>query len=411
MTTSHAMRSRRLLIKVPEITIWFWIVKILCTTVGETAADFLNVSLNLGLTGTSLVTGLLLVVVLVLQFRADRYIAVRYWLAVTLVSVFGTLVTDNLTDNLGVPLEASTVIFGVLLAVTFVGWYRTEGTLSVHSIDTSRREAFYWLTILFTFALGTATGDLMAEVLGLGYLVTGSIVAGLILLAAIARRAGLHPVLAFWIVYVLTRPLGASIGDMLSQPTAVGGLGLGATLTSAAFLVAIIAIVTYLAWSKSDVIPASQPPADERDSGGLVQTVAVLAVLLAAGGTGYILRTSSLQEISPAPVVVTDPATAGAPGTAAAAPASPLGDLSVFRAITQDTLDLLNRGDQSGATTRVDALEASWDHGEAQLKPRDTAAWTVIDGKIDTVLRQLRSTSPVLETEKTALTDLLRALK
>ncbi|GAY10920.1 membrane protein [Pseudonocardia sp. N23] len=402
------MRSRRLLIKVPEITIWFWIVKVLCTTVGETAADFLNVSLNLGLTGTSFVTGLLLVVVLFLQFRADRYVAVRYWLAVTLVSIFGTLLTDNLTDNLGVPLEASTVIFGALLAVTFVGWYRTEGTLSVHSINTTRREAFYWLTVLFTFALGTATGDLMAEVLGLGYLVTGSIVAGLILLAAIARKAGLHPVLAFWIVYVLTRPLGASIGDMLSQPAADGGLGLGATLTSVAFFVAIIAIVVYLAWSKSDVIPADHPPADEQASGGLMQTTVVLAVLLAAGGTGYILRTSSLQDTSPVPVMVTGPATAGTPGTAAA---GPLGDLSSFRTITQDTLDLLNRGDQAGATTRVDALEASWDHGEAQLKPRDATAWTVTDGKIDTVLRKLRSTSPVPATEKAALTDLLSALK
>jgi uncharacterized membrane-anchored protein len=403
------MAGRRLLVKVPEITLWFWIVKILCTTVGETAADFLNISLNLGLTGTSVVTGLLLAVVLVLQFRADRYVAVRYWLAVTLVSVFGTLVTDNLTDNLGVPLEASTLLFGALLALTFLAWYRTERTLSVHSIDTRRREAFYWLAILFTFALGTATGDLMAEVLGLGYLATGTIVAAVIALTALAWWLGLHPVLGFWVVYVLTRPLGASIGDLLSQPGDLGGLGLGATVTSLVFLVAIIGIVTYLAVSKVDVIPAGAAPADETAPGGLWQTAVVLVVLLAAGGTGYALRTSALAQEA-AVAAPAEPAPTQAAGAAPAAVASPLGDLSAFRTITQDTLTLLEAGDQSGATARVDALETSWDSAEARLKPRDKAAWTEIDGRIDAVLRQLRSTSPDPTREQAALTDLLTAL-
>lgn len=201
--------SRQLLNKVPEVTIYFWVIKVLCTTVGESAADFLNVNLNLGLTGTSVVTGVLLVVALIFQFSANRYIPSRYWLTVALVSVFGTLVTDNLTDKVGLPLEASTLIFGVLLALTFLVWYLTEKTLSIHSIFTSRREAFYWVAILFTFALGTATGDLMAEVLGLGYLVTGIIVASLIAITAVAWRFGLNSVLSFWIIYILTRPLGS----------------------------------------------------------------------------------------------------------------------------------------------------------------------------------------------------------
>ena len=258
MTTHRAASpgTRLILSKVPEITAYFWIIKVLCTTVGESAADFLNVNVNLGLTGTSVATGVLLVIVLALQFAADRYTPVRYWSTVTLVSVFGTLVTDELTDNLGVPLEISTAVFGVPLAVVFVAWYRVEGTLSIHSILTRRREAFYWLAILLTFALGTATGDLMAQVLGLGYLVSGVGVAVVIAATAVGWRLGLHPVLAFWIIYVLTRPLGASIGDYLSQPTADGGLGLGTTITSLIFLAAIAGIVGYLAVTKRDVEPA-----------------------------------------------------------------------------------------------------------------------------------------------------------
>src|SRR3954464_8402637 len=242
--------------KVPEVTVFFWIIKILCTTVGESAADFLNVNLNFGLTGTSIVTGLLLAVALFFQFRATRYTPATYWITVALVSVFGTLVTDNLTDDVGLPLEASTLIFSVLLALTFGAWYRSEKTLSIHSIVTRRREAFYWLAILFTFALGTATGDLMAEVLGLGYLVSGIVVAAVIAATAIGWRLGLHPVLAFWIIYVLTRPLGASIGDYLSQPTADGGLGLGPPLTSVIFFAGIVAIVVYLTVTRADVIRA-----------------------------------------------------------------------------------------------------------------------------------------------------------
>jgi uncharacterized membrane-anchored protein len=425
--TSHSTiaPSRQLLNKVPEVTLYFWVIKVLCTTVGESAADFLNVNLNFGLTGTSVVTGVLLIITLVVQFRADRYVPARYWLAVALVSVFGTLVTDNLTDSMGVPLEASTLIFGVLLALTFLAWYRAERTLSIHSIVTVRREAFYWLAILFTFALGTATGDLMAEVLGLGYLVTGSIVAGLIMLASVAWRFGLNSVLAFWIIYVLTRPLGASIGDYLSQPSSQGGLGLGATVTSLIFVVGILSLVTYLAVTKADVIPsdatATAGTHANAERGALWQTVAVVALLAVAGGIGYSVRTSALQNSVDDAATADQQAPADAPASPGAAEpsfpdaappakASPLGDLSTFRTITRDTLNKLDTGDQPGATSRVDDLEAGWDNAEARLKPKSRTAWTDIDGKIDKVLRELRSTSPNPTTEKAALTTLLDAL-
>ena len=403
--------------KVPEVTIYFWVIKVLCTTVGESAADFLNVNLNFGLTGTSIVTGVLLVIALSFQFRAIRYTPSWYWLVVALVSVFGTLVTDNLTDNFGVPLEASTLVFSVLLALTFTVWYRAEKTLSIHSVHTRRREAFYWLAILFTFALGTATGDLMAEVLGLGYVVTGVIVASLITIAAVAWRLGLNPVLSFWFVYVLTRPLGASIGDYLSQPARQGGLGLGATVTSLIFAVGIVGIVCYLSATRADVISSDSVVDGGRaaERGGLWQTIVVMAIVLVAGTAGYFVRTSSLGNDAPASasVVASAPAASrsGLDGVGGqAARATPLGDLSAFRGITQDTLGLLDAGDQAGATARVDDLEIEWDNAESRLKPRDKAAWTEIDGKIDAVLRELRSTSPDATSEKTALSALLGAL-
>src|ERR1700694_5017738 len=249
-----------MLSKVPQVTLFFWIIKVLCTTVGETASDFLNVNLGLGLRGTSIAAGVCLLVVLFFQLKARKYMPAIYWLAVVLISVFGTLITDILTDSLGFPLEASTVIFSVALALTFAIWYAKERTLSIHSIFTKRREIFYWLAILFTFALGTATGDLMAESLGLGYLVTGLIVLGVIAAAMIAWRFGLDPVLAFWIAYILTRPLGASLGDYLSQSHKDGGLGLGTTVTSALFLAALVALVCYLSVTRKDFIPAPDEP-------------------------------------------------------------------------------------------------------------------------------------------------------
>ncbi|MCB0881687.1 MAG: hypothetical protein KDC33_05650 [Thermoleophilia bacterium] len=249
--------ARRLLNKVPEVAALFWIIKVLCTTVGETAADYLNDTLGFGLTNTTYIMGALLVVVLAAQFRARRYMAPLYWSAVVLISIVGTLITDNLTDGYGVALTTTTTIFAVALAATFVGWYAVERTLSIHTIVTARREAFYWLTILFTFALGTAAGDLIAERWALGYRDSVLLFAAMIAIVAIAHyRLRLASVPAFWAAYVLTRPLGASIGDYMSQARTDGGLGLGTTDTSLAFLGVILALVAYLALTRRDTTPS-----------------------------------------------------------------------------------------------------------------------------------------------------------
>ena len=247
---------RQMLNKVPEVTIYFWIIKVLCTTVGETAADYLNETLNFGLSGTSLVMSALLVAVLCFQFMKRKYTPPIYWLAVVLLSVVGTLITDNLTDKLGVSLVTTTCVFSIALALTFAVWYAIEKTLSIHSIVTTRRETFYWFAILFTFALGTAAGDLSAEKFGLGYLTSVFIFAGLIAAVTMAYYAlKLNAVLAFWLAYILTRPLGASIGDYLSQARDDGGLGLGPTATSALFLITILGLVVYLTMTRKDEIP------------------------------------------------------------------------------------------------------------------------------------------------------------
>ncbi len=241
--------------KVPEVTLYFWIIKVLCTTVGETFADFLNTNFNLSLTNLTYIIGALLIVALFFQFRSRKYIAGIYWLSVVLISVVGTLITDNLTDNLGVALTTTTIIFAVALALTFGLWYLKEKTLSIHTIYTSRREAFYWLAILFTFALGTAGGDLMAESLSLGYLISAFIFAAGIAVITLAHvKFKLHAIPAFWAAYILTRPLGASLGDLFSQARADGGFGLGTTVTSGIFLAAILATVIYLSVTKKDAV-------------------------------------------------------------------------------------------------------------------------------------------------------------
>lgn len=248
-------RNKQLLNKVPQITLFFWVIKILCTTIGETAADFLNAKLNMGLIGTTVVMGSLLIIALFFQFKSKKYVPTIYWIAVVLISVVGTLITDNLTDNLGIPLLYTTVIFSIILSVVFILWYAKEKTLSVHQINTVPREIFYWLAILFTFALGTAAGDLLAETLKLGYWLSAVVFASAIGLTFIAYRfLHINAVLAFWIAYILTRPLGASIGDFLSQPNNIGGLGLGTQITSAIFLFAILITIIYLTKTKKDVI-------------------------------------------------------------------------------------------------------------------------------------------------------------
>src|SRR3954471_13995460 len=253
-TRDTATLGRKMLNKVPEVTIFFWVIKIMCTTVGETAADYLNDNLGFGLTKTTYVTGALLIVLLAVQFRLRRYVPGVYWSVVVVISVFGTLITDNMTDGYNVPLTTSTIVFSIVLAAVFASWYAVERTLSIHTIFTTRREAFYWLAILFTSALGTAAGDLSAEKLDLGYAVSILIFGGLIAAVTIGHYAfGLNAVLSFWLAYILTRPLGASIGDEMSQNShKYGGLGLGTTGTSYIFLGCILALVTYLSITKRD---------------------------------------------------------------------------------------------------------------------------------------------------------------
>jgi uncharacterized membrane-anchored protein len=244
--------------KVPQVTLYFWIIKIMATTVGETAADFLSFNLHMGLVITSWIMGALLIVALLLQIAAREYVPWRYWIAVVFLSIFGTLVTDNLSDNFGVPLITTTILFSMVLIATFVCWHASEKTLSIHSIFTQRRELFYWCAILFTFALGTAAGDLVAEKMNLGYAVSALIFAGIIAVVTAAHVwAKLDAVWAFWIAYVLTRPFGASCGDLLSQTRANGGLGLGTIGTSALFLIVILALVSFLTMTRRDVNPVT----------------------------------------------------------------------------------------------------------------------------------------------------------
>jgi uncharacterized membrane-anchored protein len=255
MTTLDASLSGRLLNKVPQVTIWFWIVKIMATTVGETAADLLSVNLKLGLTVTSWIMSIVFVVFLILQVRALDYRAPLYWMTVVLISVVGTLVSDNLVDGMGISLVTTSVAFGIILTIVFAAWYRSEHTLSIHTIVTRRRELFYWAAILFTFALGTSVGDLMAEQLDLGYAQAALIFAAMIAVVAFLYYVvKLDEILCFWIAYVLTRPLGASLGDLLAKPQIAGGYGFGTVNTSLIFLGVIAVVVAYLTVSKADRI-------------------------------------------------------------------------------------------------------------------------------------------------------------
>jgi uncharacterized membrane-anchored protein len=233
--------------RVPEATIYFWMIKIMATTVGETAADFLAFTVNLGLGVTSYIMGGLLLIVLFNQFRVKRYIPVSYWLVVVLVSIVGTLITDRLVDEFGVTLVTTNIVFSVALLAVFAFWYLSEKTLAMHSINTAKRELYYWAAILLTFALGTSTGDYLAEALGLGYAQSALVFGAAIAIITVGYYYfRMNAVLAFWIAYILTRPLGASIGDLLAQPTKEGGLSWGTTGTSMVFLCIIASLVIYL---------------------------------------------------------------------------------------------------------------------------------------------------------------------
>ncbi|TVT85949.1 hypothetical protein [Pseudomonas sp. H3(2019)] len=229
--------------KVPEVTLSFWVIKIMSTTVGETGADFLAVDAGLGQGVTSIGMAVLLAIALFGQLRTRAYTPWIYWLTVVLVSVVGTQITDVLTDKMGISLYASTAVFSVLLAINFMIWYGLERSLSITEIVTPRRELFYWATVLCTFALGTAAGDLATEALGLGFTLGAVIFGALIAVTFAAWRLGGNTVLTFWIAYILTRPFGASLGDLLTQAKTYGGLGMGAMWTSAIFLSVILILV------------------------------------------------------------------------------------------------------------------------------------------------------------------------
>jgi uncharacterized membrane-anchored protein len=255
--------TRTMLNKVPEVTVFFWVIKILCTTVGESFADYVNETLGFGLTNTTLLFAAALVVTMAFQLRARRYVPGIYWLAVVLISVVGTLLTDNLTDAHGVPLWLSSTVFSVLLAAVFGVWYARERTLSIHSINTGQREGWYWLVVLVTFALGTALGDWTLDLTGWGPGPSILLPAGLIAAVLVAWRAGAGPVLCFWLAYILTRPLGANIGDALGAPRSEGGQGLGTLWTSVLFLAAILGTVVYLSVTHVDRTE-DRPPLGDR---------------------------------------------------------------------------------------------------------------------------------------------------
>jgi uncharacterized membrane-anchored protein len=412
--TNAVPTSRVLLSKVPEVTVWFWVIKILCTTVGESFADWINMTLGVGLTATALIFTGVLVAVLAWQLRLTRYVPLVYWLAVVVLSVTGTLYTDILTDDLGVPLALSTSIFALALAVVFGVWYARERTLSIHSIVTLPRESFYWLAVLVTFALGTAAGDWTLQLTSWGPGTSVLLPAGLIAAVVIGWRLGANAVLAFWLAYILTRPLGANLGDWFASPATDHGLGVGTAVTSAIFLTAILATVVYLTTSRVDVMEQREAdhtptvtnnPTRERIMHAYYVVVAVAAgaLLVVAAGRPHAIADNE-EETGASPVTATL-----SPGEAPSH--FPPAEITKFRTIAQDTLSRVQAGDQAAATARVKDLETVWDEDESTLRPMDETAWTVLDGRIDRVLTAVRASKPDSATETPALTALLTALQ
>jgi uncharacterized membrane-anchored protein len=238
-------RARRMLSKVPEITLLFWIVKILTTGMGEATSDYFVHTISPPV--AVVLAGLVLVGALALQLRCDRYVVWVYWFAVVMVSVSGTMAADVLHVGLHIPYAVSTVFFAIVLAGIFVAWYRSEGTLSIHSIHTRRRESYYWATVLATFALGTAAGDMTARTVGLGWFASGVMFAIVFALPAIGHwRFGLNAVAAFWFAYIVTRPLGASFADWMGLPPNLGGVGIGRGTVSLGLTGLIVILVAYM---------------------------------------------------------------------------------------------------------------------------------------------------------------------
>lgn len=421
--SKHA--ASRLLSKVPEVTIWFWVIKILCTTVGESFADYINETLGFGLTNTMVLFTAIFAVVITWQVKTRRYTPFPYWLAVVVVSVAGTLYTDMLTDQLHVPLWFSSTVFSLLLAVVFGIWWVRERTLSIHSITTFPREAFYWLTVLVTFALGTATGDWTLQLTS--WAPAQSVFLPLALIASIALlwKFGANPVLSFWLAYILTRPLGANIGDWLAlpkvstNPAEPVGLGLGTFITSLIFLGAILATVIYLTVSRADVLEAydathvpSVTTNPTRERMGLAGFVVV--AILAAG----VMIWAHNQ-----PHVTCDPTGASETMPACPKPKFTAAQTSDAIAKYEQLAQTANSQDQAGqlaaSHATVQKMRDNWDADASSLQKVNSGSWTAIDTQMDAVLKTYAidhgniqpASASVQEQELTSLLGLLRSEK
>ena len=397
--------------KVPEVTIWFWIVKVLCTTVGESFADWIDTTLGVGLINTALAFTAVLIGVLAWQLSTRRYIPIVYWLAVVVLSVTGTLYTDILTDSQGVPLAVSSSLFAGVLAAVFGIWYARERTLSIHSIITAPRELFYWLAVLVTFALGTATGDWSLELTGWSPGASVLLPLGLIVAIVVAWRCGANGVLSFWLAYILTRPLGANLGDWLGSPRSDGGLGLGTAATSVIFLVAILATVLYLTRSRTDVTESRNRTHTSRVSNPTRERIMLGYYAVTAVTTAALLVWAHHEPHAAAPSEADTPVPATAPLSPKQATSPfPPAEIAKLRTIAADTLAKLSSGDQAAASTRVTGLETAWDDAQPTLEPRDEQAWHFLDGEIDHVLKALRTPHPDKVAEATSLNTLLTSL-
>ncbi|MYU05667.1 hypothetical protein GTY81_17635 [Streptomyces sp. SID8366] len=394
-TTPEHLRTpgRQLLNKVPEVTIWFWVIKILCTTVGESFADWINMKLGVGLVNTAWIFTAVFVVVLGVQLRLKRYVPFPYWLTVVVVSVTGTLYTDILTDQLNVPLWISSAAFSVLLAIVFGTWWLRERTLSIHSVTTPARESFYWLTVLVTFALGTATGDWTLELTGWSPGVSVLLPLGLIAAITLLWRFGANPVLSFWLAYILTRPLGANIGDWLASPKVAQspgdptGLALGTFTTSLIFLGLILATVVHLTVTRSDVTEAHdaahvpQTAADPRR-----ERVALAGFgLLAVATVVLLVWAHSRPHVGPAPESDATSTVHLAPGQAVKK--FPPAKVAALRALASTSLKDARSGNAGGAHAAAQSLRDLWDADQATLQPLDNTGWTFLDAQMDQVLK------------------------
>ena len=379
--------------KVPEVTIWFWVIKILCTTVGESFADWINMKLGVGLVNTAWIFTAVFVVVLAVQLRLKRYVPFPYWLTVVVVSVTGTLYTDILTDQLNVPLWISSAVFSVLLAVVFGVWWLRERTLSIHSVTTLPRESFYWLAVLVTFALGTATGDWTLELTGWSPGASVLLPLGLIAAITLLWKFGANPVLSFWLAYILTRPLGANIGDWLASPKVAQspgeptGLALGTFTTSLIFLGLILATVVYLTVTRSDVTETDEAAHVAHATGDPRKEHVGLAGfgLLAVAATGLLVWAHGQPHVGPAPEEDNTSAVQMAPGEAVKK--FPPAKVAALKNLASTSLKDARSGNAKGAHTAAQSLRNLWDADQASLQPLDNTGWTSIDAQMDKMLK------------------------